>query len=115
MAVGPEAKVKDAVKKLFAAHGITPAGKEHESPDSAKGWYYMPVQNGMGVSGIPDFIACVGGQFMAIETKATAAKKPTPLQLRNLKAIDQCGGTALLIHKDNLDGLDALLLRRTGK
>lgn len=55
MATTPEAKVKQAVAKALKARGI---------------WYYMPVQNGMGQTGIPDFICCWGGGFLAIETKA---------------------------------------------
>ena len=55
MARTPESIVKAGVEKVLAEFGA---------------WYYMPVQNGMGVSGIPDFIACIDGKFIAIETKA---------------------------------------------
>ena len=51
----PEGKIKDKVKKLL---------KE------AKVYYHMPVQNGMGAPSL-DFICCVHGHFLAIETKAS--------------------------------------------
>lgn len=40
-------------------------------------WYYQPVQNGMGRVGIPDFICCWNGRFLAIETKAPGKKSQT--------------------------------------
>lgn len=55
MATTPEGKVKAKVKKVLKAHGV---------------WYYMPMQNGMGQVGIPDFVCCHRGLFLAIETKA---------------------------------------------
>ena len=60
----PEGMVKDAIKKVLKARGI---------------WFYMPMQNGMGVVGIPDFICCDRGKFLAIEAKA-------PGKLNNLSA-----------------------------
>lgn len=55
MAATPEGKVKKAIVQWLKARGI---------------WYYMPIQNGLGVVGIPDFICCWGGKFLAIEAKA---------------------------------------------
>lgn len=55
MAQTPEGRVKAAVKKVLDEYGV---------------WYYMPVQNGMGVTGIPDFVCCWNGWFIGIETKA---------------------------------------------
>lgn len=54
-------------------------------------WYYMPVQGGYGVSGIPDFIVCVCGHFLAIETKA-GKNKQKPMQVRQQLLIRQDGG-----------------------
>ena len=72
-------------------------------------WFYMPVQNGMGVTGIPDLICCapvtitedmVGkrlGVFMGIETKAPGkAKNTTANQKRNLENIHMAGGIAVV-------------------
>lgn len=66
----PEGRVKDKIKKLLKSHGI---------------WYYMPMQNGMGVAGIPDLICCYEGLFIGIETKAPL-KNPTTFEQRWAKA-----------------------------
>lgn len=97
MAATPEGRVKDAVKRWLKKEGT---------------WSYMPVQNGMGVIGIPDIIGCrpvvitedmVGktfGQFVAIETKAPGRKyNVSPNQRRNLDAIAAHGGVAVVADK----------------
>ena len=33
-------------------------------------WYYMPVPGRLSAPGIPDFICCINGFFLAIEAKA---------------------------------------------
>jgi hypothetical protein len=79
----PEGKVKEAVKKELKKRGI---------------WYYMPVQNGMGVVGIPDIVGCWDGWFIAIETKAPGKlKNVTPNQRRRLAEIEAAKGLALVI------------------
>jgi hypothetical protein len=83
MGQGPEAKVKAAVKKLLKERGI---------------WYYMPVQNGMGVTGIPDLICCWDGQFLAIETKAPGKLANLSANQENrLREIDAAGGYAIVV------------------
>lgn len=72
----PEAKVKAAIKKWLAAHGFwAAAGKQ---PAVVRGWYYMPVNNGMGVSGIPDFIGSLvyDAHLGAVVPFAIEAKAP---------------------------------------
>lgn len=71
-------------------------------------WQFMPMQT-MGQSGVPDHIACVPkmitsdmvgkviGVFVAVEAKALD-KKPTPLQIHQLDAIEAAGGLAMYIH-----------------
>ncbi len=49
-----EKDVKEAVKKILNKVGA---------------YWFMPVQTGYGVQGIPDFIVCLKGVFVAIETK----------------------------------------------
>jgi len=79
----PESRVKDDVKKLLTERGI---------------WYYMPVQTGYGVGGIPDFICCWKGLFIALETKAPGRENAvTPLQFRTMDAIRTHGGRATVI------------------
>lgn len=83
MAQTPEGKVKDKVKKLLKAHGI---------------YFFMPMQNGMGVVGIPDIIACWDGLFMGIETKAPGKiKNVTPNQDNQLKLIAAANGIAMVV------------------
>ncbi len=89
MSMTSEGKVKAAIKKLLKEHGI---------------WFYMPVQNGMGVVGIPDFICCWEGEFLAIETKAPGKRKNlTPNQERRIAEIHAAGGRALVV--DDIDQL----------
>jgi hypothetical protein len=93
MARGPEAVVKDAVKKELTARGI---------------WYYMPVQNGMGVVGIPDFICCWQGRMLAIETKAPGKRgNTTANQDRHIANIQAAGGIALVV--DDIEQLRSCL------
>jgi Holliday junction resolvase len=82
----PEAKVKAACVKVFKAQGV---------------YYFFPVMNGMGRSGIPDIICCVAGRFLAVECKA-GKNTTTALQDRELKAIADAGGVALVINENNL-------------
>jgi hypothetical protein len=61
-------------------------------------WYYQPVQNGMGVVGIPDFVCCWHGRFIAIETKAPGkVLATTPNQNRVLQAIYDHGGYTMVV------------------
>ena len=81
----PEGRVKAAVKAVLGVRGI---------------WYYMPVSNGMGQHGIPDFICCVPpmGKFLAIETKAPGRTSTvTPLQERAIGNIRAAHGWAIAI------------------
>ena len=83
----PEGKVKKEVKKWLEARGI---------------WYAMPMGTGYGRSGVPDFICCWQGKFLAIETKAPGREKNTTVaQDRELAAIAAAGGTALVISTPN--------------
>lgn len=85
MAKTPEAKVKDKVKDILKENGI---------------WYCMPIGTGYGNAGVPDFICCANGKFLAIETK-TRGKSPTALQKRESDRIYDAGGIALVINEDN--------------
>lgn len=65
-------------------------------------WYFMPMQNGMGVAGIPDFIGCYRGQFVAIETKRPGRRGEangglSALQVRIRDLIVEAGGKYLTI------------------
>lgn len=83
MALGPEGRVKRDVKNFLKGKGA---------------WFYMPVQNGMGRVGIPDFICCWEGKFYAIETKAPGKRdNATPNQLKEIDGIRLAGGVALVV------------------
>ena len=94
----PEGKIKAAVNKLLDKH---------------KGLYrFMPVPGGFGASSL-DYLVCVHGQFLAIETKAPG-KKPTDRQKMVIGQILRAGGTALVIDGDEgLKQLEEFLERTT--
>lgn len=87
----PEGEVKDMIKLKLAALGAYPAGSKQWETGWATSWYYMPVQNGMGVSGIPDFVGCHYGCFWAIEAKAPG-KQPNPNQAQRMREIRSSAG-----------------------
>lgn len=83
MALTPEGRVKAAVRKWLSDNQL---------------WYYMPVQNGMGKTGIPDFICCWRGRFLAIETKAPGKRANLSAnQERQIQEIHKAGGAAVVI------------------
>lgn len=96
MSKTPEGEVKDMIKQRLALLGAHPAGSKEWETGKATSWYYMPVQNGMGVSSIPDFIGCLEGRFWSIEAKAPG-KEPTPNQAQRLREISQSGGRAWVV------------------
>lgn len=60
---------------------------------------YCRKQNASGISrtGTPDYINCIDGLFFAIEFKKSKLDKPTPLQLKNIKDINDAGGIAIVL------------------
>jgi hypothetical protein len=97
MRLTPESKIKTAVKAAFEELHICPASKAGAFPLDSQGWYYMPVSNGMGVSGIPDFVGHYHGRLFAVETKADPKKRPTPFQRRQIEAINCRGERAFVV------------------
>lgn len=92
MARTPETIVKTAIKRWLVDKGA---------------WYFMPVSNGMGKMGIPDFICCLDGKFLAIEAKAPGKRgNTTPLQDRQLQLIANANGLAIVV--DDVTQLDNL-------
>lgn len=59
-------------------------------------------------AGTPDLLCCINGYFVAIEVKAQNGK-PSPLQLKNLRDIDDANGLAILAYPDKWQELKALL------
>jgi pantoate kinase len=93
MASTPEAKVKEKIKKILKEHGV---------------YYAMPMGTGYGNSGVPDFLCCVNGKFLAIEAKAGKGI-PTALQEKNLRDIKVAGGIALVVNETNIEELKTWL------
>lgn len=93
MASTPESKVKDKIKAMLKQKGI---------------YYAMPIGTGYGNSGVPDFLCCVQGHFLAIEAKAGKGKT-TALQDKHISQIKAQGGTALVINEQTLHALATLL------
>lgn len=66
-------------------------------------FFYMPVQNGMGQSGIPDVMAIIKGVPFAFECKATPKQHPTVLQAYALDRIHKARGVAWVIDCENVE------------
>ena len=71
-------------------------------------WHTMPAQSGFSEAGVPDFLVCLNGVFVAIEAKF-GKNKPTPMQELQLERIRQSYGQAWVINEDNVDELPELL------
>lgn len=104
----PEGRVKEAIKKYLTAKGVWFAGKA--APPVVTGWMYMPVTNGMGVTGIPDFCGVYKNRPLYIEAKADASKTPTDNQLQRHKEITLAGGVVVVTH--SVEHLEKELLSR---
>ena len=89
MAQTPEAKVKAKIKLILKEYGV---------------YYAMPIGTGYGTSGVPDFLCCVAGRFVAVEAKAGRGTT-TALQIKNLREIEAAGGITFVINETNLDTL----------
>jgi pantoate kinase len=89
MSTTPEAKVKAKIRAILKEHSV---------------YYAMPIGTGYGNSGVPDFLCCVNGKFVAIEAKAGKGVA-TALQLKNLSEINKAGGYTCIINETNLDYL----------
>lgn len=95
MANTPEVKVKKQIRKML---------------DAAGAYYAMPIGSGYGNSGVPDFLICSDGKFIAVEAKA-GNNKPTALQEQHIAEIQAAGGIALVINENNLNTLKELLCK----
>lgn len=86
-----EADVKENVKRILNAFGEDV-------------WWFMPVANGFGKQGVPDFIACTHGWFFGIETKF-GSNKPSAHQNMQLDAIMKASGYSAVIWETDLEFL----------
>ena len=67
-------------------------------------YYFFPATHGYGRSGVPDVCGCLNGYFFGIECKA-GSNKPTALQERELKRIQDAGGIALVVNEEGVETL----------
>jgi len=93
MAATPESKVKAKIKALLAKNSV---------------YYAMPIGTMYGNSGVPDFLCCLRGQFLAIEAKAGKGTT-TALQEKHMREIRSSGGVAIVVNESNLDELAQIL------
>jgi hypothetical protein len=94
--------------------------------DAQNAWHYAPIQNGLGVHGIPDRVGCVPvtitpdmvgqkfGLFVAVEAKRPGRRGERDMglskhQLLVLDAINEAGGTAIVC--DGFEDLRELSLK----
>jgi hypothetical protein len=97
MAQTPEGKVKAMVKKGLASL-------------KSKPYIFMPVQSGFGSTTL-DFLACVGGKFVAIETKADHTKSLTPRQVIITEMMHMAGAKVYVVYdQQSCDAMIADLL-----
>ena len=85
-----EAEVKQRVKRIL---------------DEAGAYWYMVVPTGYGRRGVPDFLVCHRGKFLAVETKRENISTPSPHQAREMRSIKAAQGETLLINAENLEEL----------
>ena len=97
MAQTPEVAVKKQIRKIL---------------DDAGAYYAMPIGSVYGNSGVPDFLICMQGRFIAVEAKA-GTNKPTALQEMHLDRIRAKGGIALVINETNYHLLKEALSWKT--
>lgn len=92
MAQTPEGAIKAKIKAWFKARNI---------------WYCMPMGTGFGNSGVPDFICCWNGRFLAVEAKAPGKRSNTTVMQDNqIMGIHKANGVAIVI--DDVEQLDQL-------
>jgi hypothetical protein len=89
-----EADVKKRIKEIL---------------DDMDAWWFMYVPVGYGKSGIPDFLVCYWGCFVAIEAKF-GGTKPTSLQYAQMDEITDAGGRVLVVDEHNVEKLRELIV-----
>ena len=64
--------------------------------------------NGFTKKGVPDILACVNGRFVGIEVKSEDGKA-SPLQIRNMEKIQDCGGVGIILYPQYFDSFKAMM------
>lgn len=95
----PEGKVKDRVRFIF---------KQINSRWPGKLWHCMPMGQMYGKRGVPDFLVCLNGNFVAIEVKAEGGKLSATQKLE-LNQIGLARGYTFVVYPDNVELLSRML------
>jgi hypothetical protein len=95
MPIKNEGDVKKQVKKVLESFG-------------KYCWWYMPVQTGYGVKGVPDFVVCLNGRFIAIETKFGGNVLSAHQEIQRNKVVE-ARGDFYTIDENNVEVLGELL------
>ena len=94
---------ENRLKKWLESHGIYAAGTPQDKKDEPEcGWFFKVWGGGYQKSGIPDIIMCVNGFFLAVELKSETGK-PSELQQKNVCAINNSNGIAIILYPDGFD------------
>jgi hypothetical protein len=78
-----------------------------------KCWYFMPVQTGYGVQGIPDFIVSHRGFFLGIEAKF-GKNTESKWQMKQGEGILNSGGIYVVVNEGTLGKLGVMLSQIRG-
>lgn len=77
--------------------------------DRVEAFYFMPSMGMYGGAGVPDFVVCLNGVFISIETKA-GRNKPTQLQNLAMSKVRAAKGITLVVNDSNMGELEPLLV-----
>lgn len=84
--------------------------KVKEYLDSQECWYLKYwAGGGFTKSGIPDLLVCCSSHFLGVEIKASKGK-PSLLQLRTLRQIEDAGGYGILLYPEYFEVFKNLIL-----
>lgn len=90
---------KEPVKEKWVKQQVVKLLKERNI------YYFFPVAGNYTSIGVPDIVACVRGRFVGIECKA-GNNRPTVLQYKNLEAIRDNEGIAMIVTENDLEILE---------
>lgn len=94
--------MKQPVKEKWVKQQVVKMLKERHV------YYFFPVAGAYTSIGVPDIVACIRGRFVGIECKA-GNNRPTELQHKNLEAIRDNGGIAMVVTENDLETLEQRL------
>ena len=64
-------------------------------------WRFMPVQTGFGTPAL-DYLACINGWFVSIETKKDSKAKLTDRQEATKRDMEAAGGIVLVVYDEHV-------------